>query len=74
MAGIKYLLQKSKDGTHDSLYGSICLSNGDKVNSTLCNKNVDDKWYILEHTEDDDSILGKITCKKCKEILKNEGI
>lgn len=74
MAGIKYLLQKSKDGTHDSLYGSICLSNGESVSSTLCGYVVTDKWYILEHTENDDSILGKITCKKCKEILKNEGI
>ena len=57
-----YTVQKIKKD--DTLYGEIHGSEDGQ--ETLCIKELDNNWYILNNTFD-----GDITCKICISTLKN---
>jgi hypothetical protein len=49
----------------DTLYGPTHGSQD--ANTTACGKEIDSNWYIITNGFD-----GKITCKDCIKLLKNQ--
>jgi tRNA G18 (ribose-2'-O)-methylase SpoU len=60
-----YTVQRVRKTSNDR-YGLVHWAHNDQT--TLCDKEIDDGWWIL--TTDHD---GAATCKKCKKIFNEAG-